>query len=235
MRKEFLLFSVTFFIICPNLKAEWEVGIFFGKASTSKSDLKIVQPSRKNDLLFHDIEFKDKSFSTPLYYGIRGAYFFNSYPNFGLEAEFIHAKIHSNASQMVFVSGIRKDEPIDSTIRLGDIVQGFSMTHGFNFLFFNLVGRYRFDKVKVCGRLGLGPLIPHTESVIDNIKREQYEIHFPAYQLALGSEIDFWKGVCLLLEYKYTYVEVKDAKIAYGHAEMKGRTRHLVFGLTTRF
>ena len=91
-------------LLTPALRAEWRLGIFLGKASSSNGDLKIEQPSRQDSLLFHDIEYKDKSFRTPLYYGLKASYFPHSYPNFGLEAEFIHARIYSDSEQRVRVS-----------------------------------------------------------------------------------------------------------------------------------
>jgi len=233
------------------LRAEWRFEIFLGKASTSESDLNVEQPSKQNDLSFHRIEYDDRSFHTPLYYGLRTAYFPASFSNLGLEAEFIHAKIYSKSEQMVYVSGIMEGEPIDSIIRFGEMVQGFSMTHGLNFLFFNLVGRLPIvsvidrsasggkdkndeqDKVVLYGRLGIGPLIPHTESVVDGHGREQYELHGPAYQIATGMEINIWRKLFLLLEYKYTLVKVNEAKIALGHASTELNTNHWVFGLST--
>ena len=233
------------------LRAEWRFEIFLGKASTSESDLNVEQPSKQNDLSFHRIEYDDRSFHTPLYYGLRTAYFPASFSNLGLEAEFIHAKIYSKSEQMVYVSGIMEGEPIDSIIRFGEMVQGFSMTHGLNFLFFNLVGRLPIvsvidrsasggkdkndeqDKVVLYGRLGIGPLIPHTESVVDGHGQEQYELHGPAYQIATGMEINIWRKLFLLLEYKYTLVKVNEAKIALGHASTELNTNHWVFGLST--
>lgn len=230
-------------IIVPQSKAEWRWGAFLGKASTFNSDLTICQSSQQNDLLFHDIEYSDKSFRTPLYYGLRAGYFPGCCSHFGLEAEFIHAKMYSKGEQVVHVSGMRNGAPIDSTMRLGEIVQGFSMTHGLNFVFSNLVSRFglfesesnQLDKLSLYGRLGIGALIPHTESVIDGEQREHYELHGPAYQAAAGTEISIWKNVSLLLEYKYTYVIIKKAKIAHGHAGTKIRTSHLIFGVGGRF
>ena len=197
-------------------RAEWKIQLFLGKSFTLKSDLRLKQPSRQNDLTFHDVKYSDASFKTPLYYGLRVSYFPTGSSHLGLEAEFIHAKIYSDAQQVVHVSGIRQGKPMDSVISLGDIVQGFSMSHGLNFLFFNLVGRVgtlknkndRLDKIGLYGRVGIGPLIPHTESVIGGEEKAQYELHGPAYQLAVGSEINIWEKIDLLLEYKYTFTNI---------------------------
>jgi lipid A oxidase len=225
------------------LRAEWRLEAYLGKASTSNADLKVEQPSRQNNLLFHDVEYTDRSFQTPLYYGLRAGYFTAPYSNLGFEVEFIHAKLYSESRQEVYVSGVREGESIDSTIRLGEIVQDFSMSHGLNFLFFNLVGRLglfrnrdnQADKVGLYNRVGIGLLIPHTESVIGGERKEQYEFHGPAYQLAAGAEVEVLEKLLLLLEYKFTYVSVKNAKVPHGHAESDIRTKHLVFGAGKRF
>jgi opacity protein-like surface antigen len=224
-------------------KAEWKIQLFLGKSFTLKSDLRLMQPSRQNDLTFHDVKYSDASFKTPLYYGLRVSYFPTGSSHLGLEAEFIHAKIYSDARQRVHVSGVRTGQPIDSTLMLGDIVQGFSMSHGLNFLFFNLVGRVglfrneltKAGRVGLYGRAGIGPLIPHSESVIEGEEKAQYELHGPAYQLAAGSEINILENIDLLLEYKYTFANAKGIKIPHGSAETKLKTSHLVFGVGGKF
>lgn len=233
----------VFFLFTSHSKAEWRLQVFFGKSFTSRSDLRLRQPSRQNDLIFHDVKYSDASFKTPLYYGLRVGYFPPSPRHFGLEAEFIHAKIYTDDQQIVNVSGIRQGQPIDSSIRLGDMVQGFSMSHGLNFLFLNLAGRTgifkenngQSDRVQLYGRGGIGLLIPHSESVIEGEGKAQYELHGPAYQLAAGSEINVWEKLDLLLEYKYTFVNVKGIKIPHGKAETKLQTSHIVFGVGRRF
>ncbi len=227
-------------VMSANLRAEWNFGVFLGEASTRPDDLHLEQPSMQRDLWFEGIEYDDASFRSPLYYGFRAAYFRPSFSNVGFELEFIHAKIYSKSEQIVRVSGTNNGESIDSLIRLGEMVQGFSMTHGLNFLLLNVVGRYPVIKDRgtgsgrftVYGRVGIGPSIPHVESVVNRQKREQYELHGPAYQLAGGGEIGIWKRLGLVAEYKYTFVSVRRAKIAHGHASTEVSTSHWVFGLS---
>lgn len=231
----------SLFLITPSSRAEWKIQLYFGKSFTSRSDLRIKQPSRQTDLTFHDVEYHDDSFKTPLYYGLGVSYFPPGSPHLGLETEFIHAKIDSDDQQLVYTSGMRAGRPVNSELRLGEIVQGFSMSHGMNFLFFNLVGRIGIlknrgsDRVGLYGRAGIGPMIPHSESVIEGESKAQYELHGPAFQLAAGSEIDVWKKLDLLFEYKYTFVNAKGIKIAHGSAETRLKTSHLVFGVGKKF
>lgn len=231
------------FLITSTSKADWKIQLYLGKSFTSKSDLRIKQLSRQNDLVFHDVEYCDASFKTPLYYGLRVSYFPRGSPHLGLEVEFIHAKIYSDARQRVHVSGVRMGQPIDSTLMLGDIVQGFSMSHGLNFLFFNLVGRVglfrneltKAGQVGLYGRAGIGPLIPHSESIVEGEEKAQYELHGPACQLAFGSEVNLGKKFNLLLEYKYTFASPGGIKISHGTAETGVKTSHLVFGIGRKF
>ena len=242
-RKILLFLLVLSSLLISYANAEWKFQVFLGKSFTSKSDLRLIQPSRQNDLVFHETGYSDASFKSPFYYGLRVGYFPSGSRYFGMEAEFIHAKIYSDAQQIVHVSGIRQGKPVDSAIRLGDIVQGFSMSHGLNFLFLNLVGRFGLfknksdssDKVGVYGRMGIGSLIPHIESIIEGEEKEQYELHGPVYQLAAGSEVNIWEKFNLLFEYKYTFANAKNVKIPYGHAETELKTNHLVFGVGGKF
>ncbi len=228
-------------VMPASLRAEWNFGIFLGEASTRRGDLHLEQPSIQRDLWFEDIEYDDASFRSPLYYGFRAAYFRPGFSNVGFELEFIHAKIYSKSEQIVRVSGTNNGERIDSLIGFGEMVQGFSMTHGLNFLFLNVVGRYPVIKDRgtgsgrftVYGRVGIGPLIPHVESVVNHQKREQYELHGPAYQLAGGVEMGILKSLGLIAEYKYTFVSVKRARISDGHASTDLRTNHLTFGISS--
>ncbi len=97
-----------FLLLALPLRAEWRFEAYLGKASTSNADLKIEQPSRQNNLLFHNIEYPDRSFQTPLCYGLRAGYFASPYSNLGFEVEFIHAKLYSESQQEVYVSGEKR-------------------------------------------------------------------------------------------------------------------------------
>jgi hypothetical protein len=228
-----------FLILSPAARSQWMVSAYLGQAFTRPSDLDIKQPFRNYDLTFHKIHYTSRSFESPHYYGVRIAYLFSQSAPFGIEEEFIHAKVYSDPNEVVRLTGVLGGVPVDASARLGNVVQEFSVSHGLNFLFTNLVGGFRlfdesrilFSPMNIVFRVGVGPTIPHTESTVDGVHTEQYEFKGPAYQIAGGFQgYLFWR-LNFLLEYKFTYTKLKDVTIDRGAASAVVRTHHVVFGL----
>lgn len=213
----------------------WVVAAYLGGARTSSSNLTISQPSLGTNLTFQDVRLSSRSFSPPLYYGVRGGYFLRRMPSLGFEAEFIHLKVFADPQQRVRVTGLRRHGVTDGELRLGEIVQQYSISHGVNLLLFNVAARHRVQRVaegrlRVTARAGLGPTLPHTESRIEGEGREQYEIGRLAWQTAGGAEFRVWRGLHVLGEYKFTRTRQR-GKVASGTAESLLRTHHGVFGV----
>src|SRR5215213_6136586 len=168
----------------PDDEGGWVISGYLGGARTGPSDLTISQPTLGNKLTFERVRFRSRSFDPPLYYGFRGGYFLPRIPFLGFEAEFIHLKVFSDPQQQVRVSGQRHNAPVNGELRLGEIVQQYSISHGVNLLLFNVAARHRIapdadapdGRLIVAARAGAGPTLPHTESRIEGLAREQYEI-----------------------------------------------------------
>lgn len=227
----------------PNADADqkggWVVGAYLGGARTRASDLTILQPSVGNDLTFRDVRFDSRSFTPPLYYGLRGGYFLKRSPFLGFEAEFIHLKVFAEPQQRVRVSGVRDDVPIDTELPLGEIVQQYSISHGVNLLLFNVVARHHVkgvanERLFLTARGGLGPTLPHTESRIEGQAQEQYEIGRLAWQASGGAEFRLWRQWHVFGEYKFSRTRQR-GEISAGTAESLLRTHHGVFGLNYNF
>ncbi len=133
----------------------WVISAYLGAARTARSSLTITQPALGNSLTFADVQFQSRSFDPPLYYGLRGGYFFPRLPFLGVEAEFIHLKVFSNPQQRVQVRGVQQGTPINRERLLGEIVQQYSISHGVNLLLFNVAVRRGVlrDTVSPAGRL----------------------------------------------------------------------------------
>jgi hypothetical protein len=191
---------------------------------------------------FDGVRYDGQSFDPPLYYGYRVGYFIPRISLLGVEAEFIHLKVFSDPQQRVQATGTHRGEFINHELPLGEIVQGYSISHGVNLLLFNLVGRYRVRRDSnhpagrfiFVGRFGIGPTIPHTESSIDGQQQQQYEVGRVAWQLAGGAEIHLWRGLYALGEYKFTRTRQR-GKIFAGEAESLLRSHHGIFGLSYHF
>ena len=56
----------------------------------------------------------------PPYWGVRGTYWFNSAPNWGLMIDYNHAKVIADQSAVVSVSGTRDGIPVGPKDRVGN-------------------------------------------------------------------------------------------------------------------
>ena len=215
-------------------EAGWVVTAFLGGGRTASSDLTISQPTLGNNLNFERVRFNSRSFDPPLYYGFRGGYFFDRMPFLGVEAEFIHLKVFSDPQQQVRATGQLRNVPINRELRLGEIVQQYSISHGVNLLLFNVAARRRVNRLILTARGGLGPTLPHTESRIEGQPQEQYEVGSLGWQAAGGAELRLWRKLHLLGEYKFTRTRQR-GKVFAGTAESLLQTHHGVFGLSYHF
>ena len=220
----------------------WVVAAYVGGARTAASSLSVSQPELGNDLTFEGVRFRSRSFDPPLYYGLRGSYFARRLPSLGIEAEFIHLKVFSNPQQRVRVAGLRRGLPVNGELPLGEIVQQYSISHGVNLLLFNVAARHGLGRnakatgarLVLTGRAGAGPTLPHTESSVEGRRQEQYEVGRLGWQAAGGAELNLWRGLYLLGEYKFTRTRQR-GKVFSGTAESLLRTHHGVFGLSYHF
>jgi hypothetical protein len=119
--------------------AQWEAAGYIGAAHTQNSDLLLRQPSLGTDLRFTNISYRGESFQSPLYYGVRGGYFFRLH--WGAEVEFTHAKVFANVNQSAPISGTLNGLPVNVRQPVDTIVQRFSISHGVNLLLANVVFR----------------------------------------------------------------------------------------------
>jgi hypothetical protein len=193
------------------------------------------------NLTFRDVRLSSQSFSRPLYYGIRGGYFLRRHPFLGFEAEFIHLKVFADPQQQVHVTGLHHNLAVNTERSLGEIVQRYSISHGVNLLLFNVVARHRIkysahtqERLVLIARAGLGPTLPHTESLVEGRAQEQYEIGRLAWQTSGGAEFRLWRGLYALGEYKFTRTRQR-GKVALGTAESLLRTSHGVLGASYHF
>jgi hypothetical protein len=225
-----------------NERGGFVVSAYLGTAKTASTNLKISQPAFNTDLIFENVRLRSRSFDSPQYYGLRAGYFFPQIPFIGVEAEFIHLKVYSDPQQRVRVAGMRRGTAINREVALGEIVQQYSISHGANFLLFNVAARRGFFSAKntkrnrliLTARAGVGPTIPHTESSIEGQRQEQYELGRFGWQVAGAMEVKLWRGFYGLGEYKYTQTRQR-GKIVGGEAESFLRTHHGVFGLSYHF
>jgi opacity protein-like surface antigen len=222
------------------LHADWVVGAYLGGVSTENTSLYIDQPSLGTSVRFRDIQYRGRSFDSPLYYGARVAWFFHR--RLGVEAELVHAKMYARMLQPVDASGTVGGERVSGRLQPALALDRFSISHGLNFLFANFVARHDFLRppnrehgpVTVLARFGAGPTIAHPESGFRGLETGHYQWGRAGFQFAGGAELQVWRRVHVLVEYKYTRTNQR-LRVAFGHAESLFRTHHGVIGLAYRF
>jgi lipid A oxidase len=212
--------------------AEWYICGYAGAASTHPATVRIDQPSTQTALVFDRVSFAGRSFESPLYYGYRlGAFLTNS---LGLEAEFIHAKIHAQIGREVAVYGSAQGRSVSEVAPVARYARKLDESHGLNFLLGNAVFRRNIGRVAFTARAGAGVTIPHPETEVLGAAREDYQIGGPALHVAAGAEVRVWRAAYILGEYKHTWTRQR-IDVAGGEARFRLQTEHLVTGVALHF
>ncbi|HYH00913.1 MAG TPA: hypothetical protein VD837_17425, partial [Terriglobales bacterium] len=174
---------VLLYCICVSIPcaAQWTVSAYVGGAQTQNSELQLRQPSRGTNLRFHNVSYRGDSFESPLYYGVRGGYFFH--PRWGAEVEFVHLKVFSDVNSSADIRGTLNGVAVDARQPISTIVQRFNISHGVNLLMANISFRQPLwrgeagdrDRLTLGFRFGAGSTIPHPESTIEGVADEHYQ------------------------------------------------------------
>ncbi|MBI4885772.1 MAG: hypothetical protein HY824_01645, partial [Acidobacteria bacterium] len=124
-------------------RADWTAAAFLGHAATRPSTITLTQPDRQTQVEIAGVTYRGESFRSPQYYGVRLTWI----PDgrwFGVEGEWIHAKVFAETQRAVRVRGTLAGAPIDASRPLSSVVQRLAMSHGLNFLLANVIVRREF-------------------------------------------------------------------------------------------
>lgn len=198
--------------------AQWFAGVYLGANTTRPADIALKGDGY--DAVFPRIEFEAKPFTSPQYYGYRLGRFFSNTRRLGVEFEFIHLKVIAKPEQ------------------LGPDVQRYAMTHGLNYLVLNLVSRmpkgrsaYGDAPYAIVSRIGAGATLPHAETTILGLSREQYEYGGLGAHAAIGVDVRVRGRLSLLTEYKITYSRPTISTAHNGTGRTTALSHHLAVGL----
>ena len=222
-------------IVPATASAQWYVGFYLGTHNTTSADITIDLPERNTSLTYEDVNFEAKPFKSPQYYGYRIGKLFGERRRFGLEAELIHLKTIAKAADAYQVRGVENGVAVDEVSRMSDRVQRYEMTHGLNFIVINLVARRPIGsgRAALVGRVGAGPTLPHAETTIDMVTREQYEFGGLGVHLAGGVEFALGSRLHALAEYKFARAR-PEIDVDGGTGRMTARCHQFAFGLAIR-
>ncbi|HSL22021.1 MAG TPA: hypothetical protein VK886_10835 [Vicinamibacterales bacterium] len=216
-------------------EGQWVAGVYAGAMHTTPAEIKIAQPAVTSALTFPDVPFRGESWDPPIYYGYRLGHALPGVPWLFLEGEFIHGKVFARGSEAGRGAGVRNGVAVGD-VQFAAVVQGFSMSHGLNFILINAAVRRPLPggRVTVVGRGGAGPLLPHAETEVEGRSREGYELAGAGLQASGGVELRMWRRLSVLADYKWTRARV-EVSVDRGSATSTLRSHHFVLGLAAEF
>lgn len=212
--------------------AQWYIVGYFGGNTTKAADVLIDRLAANTSLTFHDVEFEAKPLSSPPYYGYRLGRLFGPDRRLGVELEFVHLKVISLTAGAYRITGRANNVAIDTTAAMNTLVERYSMTHGLNFILINLVSRTPVGDgpVTFVARAGAGPTLPHAETTIGGVIREQYEYAGIGAHGAAGLDVRIGKRFSVIGEYKLTWAR-PEIDISGGTGRMTALSHHVALGL----
>jgi hypothetical protein len=217
----------------PAFADDWTIAFFIGGCSTGSNTLTLDRSGNATHVVLTPVEYADRSFESPPYYGYRIGRSLS--PHLGIEAEFIHSKVFARTAATIRATGTVEGSRIQGTFPLSSIVERFAMSHGLNFVLANVVyrqpiGRSANPRAAIMGRTGAGITVPHVESTIAGESREQYEIGGLGLQAALGAEIRVTRRFYSFGEFKVTTTA---ESVAWAAGTLSGRftTLHAIAGI----
>jgi lipid A oxidase len=216
--------------------AEFQIGVYGGVSESFDSDVTLVQPGGTN-LTLSDVPWDGKSFSDPPYWGIRGIWWFDAHPAWGLMVDYNHAKIYSELGSSVKVSGTRDGNPMSGTDKVGNTFDILEFTDGLNEIFFG--GMYRWQRPRWTPYVGFGVgfAFPHVEvrRTGGTVKTYEYQVTGVAVEGLVGLEYRLTPRFSLFGDYKLSFSS-NDADLnGGGTLETDVWTNQFIFGVSYRF
>jgi lipid A oxidase len=215
--------------------AEFQIGVYGGFSESLDSDVSLVQPG--TNLTLYDVPWDGKSFASPPYWGVRGIYWFDSSPSWGLMVDYNHAKIYADLGATVNVSGTRDGEAINSKERVGDTFDILEFTDGLNEIYLGGMYRWQRERWTPYVGLGVGLSFPHVEvrRTRISVRTFEYQVTGVAVEGLVGVEYCITPRVSAFGDYKLSFSS-NDADLKGGGTlETDVWTNHFMLGLSLRF
>jgi hypothetical protein len=233
-RRLFVILSIAVPLLgtATRAHAQWYVAVYLGGNHTHSSTVSIDQPADGVSLQFHAVDFEARPFAAPQYYGYRIGRMFGAERRLGLEFEFIHLKAFAETDRQYDVTGNAGVYGNGPLAPMNVVVSRYAMSHGLNFLLVNLTFRRPVGQgpVTFAARGGAGPTVPHAESTVGGVSREQYEFGGLGIHGAAGIDVKIHRWLSATAEYKLTYAR-PEITIPGGTGSMTAITQHVAVGL----
>jgi hypothetical protein len=214
--------------------AQWIVSAYGGAMHTQSSDVLVDDRATDTNLRFDETMFESRSSESPIYYGYRVGHRLPGPEWLFVEGELIHGKLYPRDAQATSGAGTLRGISV-SNVPFESVVQDFNLSHGLNFILINALARRAFtSRVALTARLGAGPMLPHVESVVEGVRREDYQWAGIGVQVSGGAELTLWRRLAVTAEYKWTRARPQ-VSLARGRATLTTTSHHIAIGVAARF
>ncbi len=215
--------------------AEFQIGAYGGWSHSFDSDISINQPGGTN-LTLQDVPWDSASFKSPPYWGVRGTYWLESAPNWGLMLDYHHAKVIAEQGATVAVTGTRDGLPVEPREKVGNSFEIMEFTDGLNQIFLGAQYRWIGARWTPYVGLGVGVAVPHVEfQREDGLKTFEYQVTGVAVEGLVGIEYKIGPRLAAFADCKLSYSN-NDADLdGGGTLETDILTSQVIFGLSYRF
>lgn len=201
--------------------AEFQVGGYLGFNSSFDSDV-TYNDGMGGGFTLPSVSWDGLSFvgdgGAP-YYGLRGTYWFDSMPNWGVMLDFTHAKVRANG--------------------VGGTFDLLEFTDGLNLLTLNAVYRAApIGHFQPYFGAGIGAAIPHVEVHLTGSPDPatfEYQLTGVAAQVLAGVDVPIRDNFSIFGEYKLSYAVIDASLTAGGSLQTNIITNHLLLGASFKF
>jgi lipid A oxidase len=177
----------------PACAAEYQIWLYGGYNTSFNSDVMLKPSPLSPTTTYRDVGWWGASFKMPPYWGVRGTYWLDALPGWGIGFDYSHAKAVA-----------------ERTTALDDIASHLQFTNGLNIGTIDVMYRRRlWDRFTAYGGAGLGAAVPFFELNLrppfDTNSFRQYELAGPVAQVKAGLEYEVAYNVSVFGEYKLAY------------------------------
>lgn len=187
MFKSLSLSALLALALSSTAHAEFQISAYGGFQSAPHSDVTITGVNPES----FTAGWEGRSFETPPYWGVRGTWWIDQMPGWGLSLDFTHAKVYADSETFA------NDIPAWSRFEFSD---------GINILTVNAMRRFQpWNGFRPYVGAGVGLSIPHVEVFRPSGQTFEYQVGGAAFQAQAGIEYDITERIAVFGEYKANY------------------------------
>ncbi len=210
-----------------------------GKAWLEGSDLHLLRPGA-TDVELRDVGWDDRSYSSPINFGVGLTWWLPPHPHWGLGLDLTHVKAVLLTEESALAQGRVDGVPIDAPVRVGDIVPRLELAHGIELLTAGADRRW-LASPGASGRgvalflgLGAGIAIAHVDAEVGGARTSGYQLAGPAARGVVGLDVPFDENVSLVFESSLGWVDLRADLAGGGRVDTRLVVPQLTLGISLR-